>query len=73
VIRNRSKTRGVIAGLVPAISIWMAQCPTIGMAGTSLDKPGRDQAGLPRILLLFRDCSAFGWLLLKYATGNERY
>jgi YVTN family beta-propeller protein len=34
--RNRSKTRGVIAGLVPAISIRMAQvCPIIGMAGTS--------------------------------------
>src|SRR5258707_3610778 len=33
--RNRSKTRGVIAGLVPAISIRMAQCPIIGIAGTS--------------------------------------
>ncbi len=32
---DRSKTRRVIAGLVPAISIRMAQCPIIGMAGTS--------------------------------------
>src|SRR5262245_13521716 len=32
---NRSKTRGVIAGLVPAIAIRIAQCPIIGMAGTS--------------------------------------
>ncbi len=32
---NRGKTRGVIAGLVPAISIGMAQCPMIGMAVTS--------------------------------------
>jgi hypothetical protein len=30
-----SKTRGVIAGPVPAISIRIAQCPIIGMAGTS--------------------------------------
>jgi hypothetical protein len=39
---NRSKTRGVIAGLVPAISIRMARCPIIEMARTSLDKPGHD-------------------------------
>jgi hypothetical protein len=32
---NMGKTHGVIAGLVPAISIMMAQCQTIGMAGTS--------------------------------------
>jgi hypothetical protein len=35
---NRGETRAsqsVIAGLVPAISIRSAQCPTIGMAGTS--------------------------------------
>ena len=32
---DRSKTHGVIAGLVPAISIRMALCHTIGMAGTS--------------------------------------
>jgi len=30
-----SSLRSVIAGLVPAISIRKAQCPTIGMAGTS--------------------------------------
>ncbi len=30
-----AKTRGVIAGLVPAISIKMTHCPIIGMAGTS--------------------------------------
>jgi hypothetical protein len=29
-----SKTRGVVAGLVPATSIRMAECPIIGMAGT---------------------------------------
>jgi hypothetical protein len=34
-IGNRAKTYGVIAGLVTAISIRMAQCPIIGMAGTS--------------------------------------
>ena len=32
---NRSKTRGVIAGLAPAISIGMAQRQIIEMAGTS--------------------------------------
>src|SRR5258707_8225232 len=32
---NSGKTHGVIAGLVPAISIRMAQCHVIGMAGTS--------------------------------------
>jgi hypothetical protein len=32
---KRGKTRGVIAGLVPAISIRMAQRPIIEMAGTS--------------------------------------
>ncbi len=43
---KRGKTRGVIAGLVPAISIGMAQSSIIGMAGTSLDKPGHDQVGI---------------------------
>jgi len=33
--RNRGKTHGVIAGLVPAISIRMAQCHIIEMVGTS--------------------------------------
>ncbi len=32
---KRGKTGGVIAGLVPAISIGMAQCSMIGMAGKS--------------------------------------
>jgi hypothetical protein len=32
---NWGKTRGVIAGLVPAISIGMARRPIIEMAGTS--------------------------------------
>ena|SRR5215471_5774775 len=32
---KRGKTRGVVAGLVPAISIRMLQCSIIGMAGTS--------------------------------------
>jgi hypothetical protein len=32
---KRGKNRGVIVGLVPAISIRMAQCPIIEMAGTS--------------------------------------
>jgi hypothetical protein len=32
--RNRGKTHGVIAGLVLAISIRMAQCQIIGMART---------------------------------------
>src|SRR5262249_45442291 len=32
---NRSKTRGVIAGLVPVISIRMAKCPIMRMGGTS--------------------------------------
>jgi hypothetical protein len=39
---QENKTRGVIAGLVRAISIRMAQYPIIGMAGTSLDEPGHD-------------------------------
>ncbi|GEM_PF-5102574 len=34
-LADRSKTYGVIAGLVPAISIRMALCHTIGMAATS--------------------------------------
>src|SRR5260370_41307788 len=44
--RNRGKTRGVIAGLVPAISIRMAQCQIIGMAGTS---PAMTKRELPRV------------------------
>jgi hypothetical protein len=32
---DRGKTDGVIAGLVPAISIKMEQCASIEMAGTS--------------------------------------
>jgi hypothetical protein len=32
---NRGKFHGVIAGLVPAISIRTPQRPIIGMAGTS--------------------------------------
>jgi hypothetical protein len=38
----RGKSHGVIAGLVPAISIRMAQCHIIGMAGTS---PAMTKAG----------------------------
>ena len=44
---NRSKTRGVIAGLVPAISIRMAQVPDYR---DGRDKPGHDQVELPRVL-----------------------
>jgi len=36
------KSHGVIAGLIPAISIRMAQCHIIGMAGTS---PAMTKAG----------------------------
>ncbi len=32
---KRDKTCGIIVGLVPVISIRMAQCSIIGMAGTS--------------------------------------
>ena len=38
----RGKSHGVIAGLIPAISIRMAQCHIIGMAGTS---PAMTKAG----------------------------
>src|SRR5258708_6099715 len=48
---NRSKTRGVIAGLVPAISIRMAQVPDYR---DGRDKPGHDQVELPRVLPLLR-------------------
>ncbi len=46
---KRGKTCGVIAGLVPAISIGMAQCSLIGMAGTS---PAMTKWELPRLLPL---------------------
>jgi hypothetical protein len=42
VLTARGKSHGVIAGLVPAISIRMAQCHIIGMAGTS---PAMTKAG----------------------------
>ena len=50
--RKRGKTRGVIAGLVPAISIGTAQCSIIGMAGTS---PAMTKRELPRLLPLLRE------------------
>jgi len=61
---TRSKTRGVIAGLVPAISIRMAQCldyrdgRDIRAFTPVFDGllPGHDQAGLPRVLPLLRRC-----------------
>jgi hypothetical protein len=52
-----ARTRSVIAGLVPAISIRMAQCP-IYRDGRDIRAftpvfdgllPGHDQAGLPRV------------------------
>jgi hypothetical protein len=49
---NRGKTRGVIAGLVPAISIGMAQVPDYR---DGRDKPGHDQVGLPRLLPLLQN------------------
>jgi len=39
---DRGKLADVIAGLVPAISIRMAQNPTIGMAG---EKSSHDRVG----------------------------
>ena len=45
------KTLGVIAGLVPAISIRPTQCPVIGMAGTS---PAMTRRGLRRVLSFLR-------------------
>src|SRR5262249_40558721 len=48
---KRGKTRGVIAGLVPAISIRMAQRSIIGMAGTS---PAMTKWEMPRVLPLLR-------------------
>jgi len=52
---NRGKIRGVVAGLVPAISIRMAQCPISGMAGTS---PAMTQMGVQRVLPMFYSESA---------------
>ncbi len=52
-MRKRGKTRGVIAGLVPAISIGMAQSSITGMAGTS---PAMTKWELPRLLLLLPMC-----------------
>src|SRR5216684_5802640 len=42
-LSNRSKTRGVIAGLVPAMTIRMAQVPDYR---DGRDKPGHDQVEL---------------------------
>jgi hypothetical protein len=46
---NMRKAHGVIAGLVPAISIRMARCELIGIAGTS---PAMTKWELPRVLPL---------------------
>jgi len=47
--------------LVPAISIRMAQCPMIGMAGTSLVKPGNDASQTSAKGSQFTLAAAYNW------------
>jgi hypothetical protein len=46
VLCNMCKTRGVIAAVVLATPIMMAQCQIIEMAATSPDKPGNEAMSL---------------------------
>jgi hypothetical protein len=54
-LHARSKTRDVIAGLVPALSTGMAQRPIIEMDGTSTAMTKR---GLPRVSPLIQPIDA---------------
>jgi hypothetical protein len=74
---NRSKTRGVLAGLVPAISIRMAQVPDyrdgrdIRAFTPVFDGllPGHDQVELPRVLPLSPPMCSGG---LRFPHGRKR-